>query len=102
MHYSFLAKSTYEYHPRSRRKKYSDLALLSLIKVVKRHNPSFGYLPMTDTLKIKYGLQVNHKRIYRLMKEHKLLTANTTCVQASMIHQRSARQEGEEPLPPEV
>ncbi|PXY84840.1 IS3 family transposase [Lactobacillus melliventris] len=73
MHYSFLAKSTYEYHPRSRRKKYSDLALLSLIKVVKRHNPSFGYLPMTDTLKIKYGLQVNHKRIYRLMKEHKML-----------------------------
>ena len=28
---------------------------------------------MTDTLKIKYGLQVNHKRVYRLMKEHGLL-----------------------------
>lgn len=66
LHDSFLAKSTYEYHPRSRRKRYSDLALLSLIKVIKGHNPSFGYLPMTDTLKIKYGLKVNHKRVYGL------------------------------------
>ena len=28
---------------------------------------------MTDTLKIKYGLQVNNKRVYRLLKEHNLL-----------------------------
>lgn len=28
---------------------------------------------MTDTLRDKYGLQVNHKRVYRLMKEHGLL-----------------------------
>lgn len=28
---------------------------------------------MTDTLKIKYGLKVNHKRVYRLMNEHNLL-----------------------------
>ena len=27
---------------------------------------------MTDTLKIKYDLKVNHKRVYRLMKEHNL------------------------------
>nr|WP_270262666.1 IS3 family transposase [Lactobacillus panisapium] len=42
------------------------------MKVVKRHNPSFGYLPMTDTLKIKYDLKVNHKQVYRLMKGHNL------------------------------
>ncbi|RMC25059.1 MULTISPECIES: hypothetical protein [unclassified Lactobacillus] len=47
LRYSFLAKSTYEYHPRSRQKRYSDQALLSLIKVAKKRNPSL-WLPAHD------------------------------------------------------
>lgn len=103
LYYSFLAKSIYEYHPQNRRKRYSDLALLSLIKVVKRYALSFGYLPMTDTLKIMYCHKVNHKRIYRLKKKHNLLARKYNLRAGKYDSSKgSSGQEGQESLPPKV
>jgi transposase InsO family protein len=49
--------------------------LLSHIQALKADHPFWGYRRIWAYLKYRQGLNVNHKRIYRLMKEHHLLVA---------------------------
>jgi len=48
-------------------------ALLVEIKKVKTDHPLWGYRRIWSYLKYRQGIPVNKKRIYRLMKEHKLM-----------------------------
>ncbi|MCX8725777.1 IS3 family transposase, partial [Lactobacillus sp. B4007] len=49
--YTSLSKSTFEYHPYPKKKLISDKALVSIIKMIKKHHASYGYWPVTDTLR---------------------------------------------------
>ncbi|WP_432759959.1 transposase [Lactobacillus johnsonii] len=40
---------------------------------MKKRNSGYGYWTVTDALKRTYNLIINHKRVYRLMKEYNLL-----------------------------
>nr|WP_241760552.1 IS3 family transposase [Lactobacillus johnsonii] len=72
--FTSLSKSTYEYKSHPKVKKLSDKKLLSLITAIKKRNSGYGYWTVTDSLKRTYNLIINHKRVYRLMKEHNLLS----------------------------
>lgn len=67
-----MSKSTFEYHPHPKKKLISDKALVSIIKMIKKHHASYGYWHVTDTLRMTYHLMVNHKRVQRLMRENNL------------------------------
>jgi len=47
--------------------------LLDQIKQIKVDHPLWGYRRIWSYLKYRQGIPVNHKRVYRLMKEHNLL-----------------------------
>ncbi|WP_229773315.1 IS3 family transposase, partial [Lactobacillus acetotolerans] len=67
-----ICKSTYEYHVHPKRPKYSDGALVSIIKMIKHYHPAFGYWTVTDDLRVKWHLKIDHKRVYRLMQANHL------------------------------
>ena len=53
----------------------SDLELITLIKAIITEKPTYGYRRVCSILKHRIGpdKRVNHKRIYRIMKENNLL-----------------------------
>ncbi len=67
---------------RQRYTKAYDTWILPLIRVITDERPTYGYRRVTQLLNIeleKQGKQrVNHKRIYRIMKEAQLLLARHT------------------------
>ena len=66
-----LARSTYYYRSRSQRKS-EDVELLKRIEVIAEEFPRYGYRRITRQLQ-REGVRVNHKRVLRIMREHKLL-----------------------------
>jgi len=48
-----------------------DLELLPAIESIKCEHPFWGYRRVWATLKYRYGLPVNAKRVFRIMREHK-------------------------------
>lgn len=50
-----------------------DGELLPLIEELKAEHPFWGYRRIWATLKYRYRLSINHKRILRLLREHNLL-----------------------------
>jgi transposase InsO family protein len=59
-----------------RRKKFNkkeDDLLVGLIKEVLKERPTYGYRRITIILRKKLGIAINHKRVYRVMKENQLL-----------------------------
>ena len=66
-----LARSTYYYRSRSQRKR-EDAELLKKIEVIAEEFPRYGYRRITKQLQ-REGIRVNHKRVLRIMREHKLL-----------------------------
>lgn len=59
-----------------RRKKFNkkeDGLLVGSIKEVLKERPTYGYRRITIILRKKLGTALNHKKIYRIMKEHQLL-----------------------------
>lgn len=66
-----LSKSTYCYQPHGRKYDISDEELLSRIIKIKKRNRGYGYFTITDELR-NQGLKVNHKRVYRLMRQNNI------------------------------
>ncbi len=58
-------------HPKSKRSE--DGWLLPLIKKITDERPTYGYRRVTALLKVTTTEPVNHKRVYRVMKENGLL-----------------------------
>ncbi|HPU30812.1 MAG TPA: IS3 family transposase [Syntrophorhabdaceae bacterium] len=54
-----------------------DEELVRRIKEIKAEHPFWGYRRVTAWLNHREGLNVNHKRVYRLMKENGLLAIQT-------------------------
>ncbi|GAB4536649.1 MAG: hypothetical protein Fur0020_04840 [Thermodesulfovibrionia bacterium] len=54
-----------------------DEVLLEKIRVVKDGHPFWGYRRVTGWLKHREGLNINHKRVHKLMKGHGLLATQT-------------------------
>lgn len=50
-----------------------DDLLLDPIKEILKERPTYGYRCITIILRKKLGIAINHKKIYRIMKEHQLL-----------------------------
>lgn len=65
-----LPKSVYYYHHKRIAQRAEDPALAE-IKEIKEENPNYGYRSITDELRNR-NWTVNHKRVYRLMKENHL------------------------------
>lgn len=59
-------------HERGEQARAGDDELLTLIKPIVEQKPTFGYRRVTARLQ-KSGVEVNHKRIYRIMRKEKLL-----------------------------
>ncbi|WP_051350886.1 IS3 family transposase [[Acholeplasma] multilocale] len=55
--------------------KKDDLELLILIKKIFEDSLNqFGYRRITEELKTKYNINVNHKKVYRIMKENEIIS----------------------------
>jgi len=67
-----LSRSTYYYRKKEKQDVRADELLLKAIHKIIEEFPRYGYRRVTKQLH-RDGTQVNHKRIYRLMKKHKLL-----------------------------
>lgn len=63
--------------------------LLKRIKEIKSEHPFWGYRRIWAYLKYVDHIEVNQKRIYRLMKEHKLLVKGNTKLKAKRTSGRS-------------
>ena len=50
-----------------------DAELLPLIDKMKQEHPFWGYRRIWANLRFKHGLEVNQKRVLRILREHKLL-----------------------------
>ena len=76
--------------PRRRYHKAQDAALLPLIERLVAKRPTYGYRRITAVLNRKLrtdGLApVNHKRVYRIMKAHKLLLARKYTERPEQTH----------------
>ena len=70
-------KSTYYYHQQEKktknRAKKSDTELLKKIKQIKLDHPFWGYRRVWAWLVYQEKIVINHKKVYRLMKENNLL-----------------------------
>jgi len=60
-----------------------DQALLPRVQQLKADHPAWGYRRIWAYLKYREGLLVNKKRVYRLMREHRLLAHQTRRLRAS-------------------
>lgn len=65
-----LARSTYYYQPKSKSSHLDDQLLKEIRRIIEEF-PRYGYRRITQQLK-REGFKVNHKRIYRLMKNNNL------------------------------
>lgn len=64
-----MARSTYYYYLKKVKQPDKDMLLkTSIVAIYHRHKGRYGYRRITDDLK-NSGLQINHKRVARLMKE---------------------------------
>ncbi|MGK5595672.1 MAG: IS3 family transposase [Parachlamydiaceae bacterium] len=61
----------------------ADLEILPLLDKIKGEHPFWGYRRVWARLRYHYGLVINEKRIYRLMKENTLLIKDRTRLKAS-------------------
>lgn len=50
-----------------------DVLILQTIKDILGERPAYGYRRITVILRQKLGISINHKKVYRLMKENQLL-----------------------------
>ncbi len=66
-----ITRSTYYYRSHSQRKS-RDAELLKRIEAIAEEFPRYGYRRITRQLQ-REGMRVNHKRVLRIMREHKLL-----------------------------
>jgi putative transposase len=66
-----LARSSYYYRPTVAAAGVDAAELLERIRVIREHWPRYGYRRVTESLK-RQGLKVNHKRVARLMRLHRL------------------------------
>lgn len=57
----------------SKREMSQDQPLLVCIEEVIKERPTYGYRRVTAILRKRFQYPINHKRVYRLMKEHLLL-----------------------------
>lgn len=70
---SGISKSTYYYHYNKRNAPDKDSNLKALISQIFNENKGrYGYRRITYVLKYQYNFNVNHKKVYRLMKSQKL------------------------------
>lgn len=67
-----LSRSTYYYRKKNPYEAQADARLLEAIEKIVEEFPRYGYRRVTKQLH-RQGVEVNHKRIYRLMKKHGLL-----------------------------
>ena len=63
--------------------------LVYRIREIKSEHPFWGYRRVWAHLKYVNGLEVNKKRILRLMREHELLVKPNTRLKATRTPQRS-------------
>lgn len=56
--------------------------LLSQINTIKAEHPFWGYRRVWAYLKYRKDININHKRVYRLMKKHNLLVKSNTRLKA--------------------
>jgi len=71
-----ISRSTYYSHKKTRlpkKKNKEDLYLVNKIKEIKTNHPFWGYRRITAWLKYRENLNVNRKKVYRLMKMYNLL-----------------------------
>jgi putative transposase len=66
-----LARSSYYYRPSRIVPELDAAGLLERIRAIREHWPSYGYRRVTESLK-RQGLKINHKRVARLMRLHRL------------------------------
>ena len=64
-----LARSTYYYHPKGRRR--DEEVLIARIELICEEFPRYGYRRVTAQLRHE-GWQVNHKKVARIMRERGL------------------------------
>jgi putative transposase len=69
--YTQLPKS--ENSKRRKATKKGDTLLLGPIKELLKERPTYGYRRITIVLRKKLDLAINHKKVYRIMKENQLL-----------------------------
>ena len=73
-YYSFRkAKTTIEDTIEETKEHGNDKEFLERIKLIKLNHPFWGYRRVTAWLRHRENLKVNHKRVWRLMREHGLL-----------------------------
>jgi transposase InsO family protein len=76
--------------PRGGYRKATDALLLPLVQELVETRPTYGYRRVTALLnrrlRAEGKAQVNHKRVYRLMKAHGLLLARHTAARRAMVH----------------
>ena len=70
--YLEISRSTYYYKPKKYTRRTNDGEILKQIEELKREHPYWGYRRICAMMK-KSGNNVNHKRVYRIMKENGLL-----------------------------
>ncbi|WP_153730274.1 IS3 family transposase, partial [Salinibacillus xinjiangensis] len=64
-----IPEATYHYHLKNFGKEDPDTEIKELItNLFKKHHERYGYKRITEELK-KLGHHVNHKKVYRLMRE---------------------------------
>jgi putative transposase len=63
--------------------------ILERIKELKAEHPFWGYRRTWATLKYVDGLEINKKRVLRLMRRHKLLVKSRSNLKATRVPQRS-------------
>jgi putative transposase len=74
---------------RSRNILQQDQQLLPRLQQIKADHPAWGYRRVWAYLKFREGWPVNKKRIYRLLKEHRLLATQTRNLKARRTPTRS-------------
>ena len=76
--------------PRRRYHKAQDAAVLPLLRGLVDQRPTYGYRRITALLNRARALQgappVNHKRVYRIMRDHALLLEKHTAQRPGRIH----------------
>ncbi|MBK9293432.1 MAG: transposase [Oligoflexia bacterium] len=65
--------------------KEDEAMIIKNIEEIVRELPVYGYRRVTAVLRHRYGLEVNWKRVYRIMRERKL------CMPASHSHKKMFR-----------
>lgn len=68
----YALKKTNEFTQRKEKKMKDEEKLLGMIEELVKQFPFYGYRRITAVLRYQRGLNVNWKRVYRIMRKHKL------------------------------